>query len=265
MLRLSVITAVGSSSLLMSHRMGHNGGKCSCQGTNSNLQQEQVKTYFVDDRSMKRIHFIRHAEGEHNVAGKNNPLGYLRQDLVDANLSKFGVQQCNDFATDPSKSNIVQSAELLVVSPMNRTLQTASYCFPSLINRIPWIAIENLRETTGLHPCDKRLTITQHKESYGHVDFEGIAHDADPMYHLYTLREPHEDVRRRCREFLQWLRSRPEKDIIIVTHSAYLREMVGAVLEIENSPNHEIRFQNCECRTYIVTLPPVPPGAEGVM
>lgn len=250
--------AVGTSSLLLSSSLEQPQRKCFCDKStkSSNKQEVQVKTFYVDEPSTKRIHFIRHAEGDHNVAGENNPLGYLRQDLVDAHLSKFGVQQCNDFATDPTKANIIKSAELLVVSPMNRTLQTASYCFPSLINRIPWVAVESLRETTGLHPCDKRLTITEHKESYKHVNFDEVADDADPLYHLYTTREPRADVSRRCRDFLKWLQGRPEKDIIIVTHSAYLRQMLGDVLHVANSPDHNIRYKNCECRTYVVDLPP---------
>lgn len=217
----------------------------------------RVETYVISS-DMKRVHFLRHAEGYHNIAGKNNPLGYLRADLIDANLSQHGEQQCHDFSTDPNNVNIFQSAELLVVSPMNRTIQTATLCFPSLVNRIPWIAVEDLRETTGIHPCDKRLTKSEHKAAYNHVNFDEVASETDPIYHLYTYtREPDKDVQKRCRAFLQWLQNRPEKEIIVVTHRAYLRQMLRSVLDIEgsNEPSHCIRFANCECRTYIITLP----------
>jgi len=42
---------------------------------------------------------------------------------------------------------------LLVVSPMNRTLETAALCFPSLVHKIPWVALEALREQVGYNTC----------------------------------------------------------------------------------------------------------------
>ena len=50
--------------------------------------------------------------------------------------------------------------ELLVVSPMTRTLQTASFSFPNLVDNCPWLAIEDIREASGFHPCDRRQTLS---------------------------------------------------------------------------------------------------------
>lgn len=198
----------------------------------------------------KIIHFVRHAEGEHNVAGREDPLkGYLRPELEDAILTKQGIDQCR--LLHKKTQDQLQSVELLVVSPMNRTIQTAMHSFPQLVNTLPWIAVENVREQTGLHPCDKRKPISVHRTNYSHVNFDHIASNEDPIYHKYILREPDNDVAARGREFINWLKERPEKEIIVVTHSAYLRHLFNKVLEIESEADRE-HYQNCEMRTYIL-------------
>ena len=45
----------------------------------------------------KTLHFIRHAEGEHNVVGEKDKSAYLREDLIDAVLSSHGFNQCSNF------------------------------------------------------------------------------------------------------------------------------------------------------------------------
>ena len=198
----------------------------------------------------KIVHFVRHAEGEHNVAGREDPLkGYLRPELEDAVLTKHGINQCKNL--HKSTVDKLQSVELLVVSPMNRTIQTAMHSFPQFVDALPWVAIENVREQTGLHPCDKRKPISVHKANYGHVNFDLIASNEDPIYSKYILREPDTDVAARGREFIEWLKQRPEKEIIVVTHSAYLRHLFNRVLDIESDADRE-HFENCEMRTYIL-------------
>lgn len=198
----------------------------------------------------KIIHFVRHAEGEHNVAGREDPLkGYLRPELEDAVLTKDGIDQCKQLHS--LTQDKLQSVELLVVSPMNRTIQTAMHSFPQLVNKLPWIAVENVREQTGLHPCDRRKPISVHKTTYNHVNFDHIASNEDPIYSKYILREPDNDVAARGREFIKWLKQRPEKEIIVVTHSAYLRHLFNKVLDIE-SESDRAHYQNCEMRTYIL-------------
>jgi hypothetical protein len=41
----------------------------------------------------KVIHFVRHAQGEHNVAGEKDPAGYLDEAYEDAILTPHGIAQ----------------------------------------------------------------------------------------------------------------------------------------------------------------------------
>ena len=203
----------------------------------------------------KVIHFLRHAEGLHNVAGKQNYLNYMKSEFVDSVLSQNGEKQCLDLCKKHQESNIFSSeVSLVVVSPLRRTLQTATLVFPSLIGKIPWIAVEHVREQTGLHPCDRRLPRTTNAMSFQHVGFENIAHENDPLYDLYTFqREPDFSVAERGRQFLYWLKSRDEDDIVVVSHSAFLLNFFNHVVDSDDEDKRS--FENCEMRSYRVVMP----------
>jgi broad specificity phosphatase PhoE len=229
------------------------------------------------------VHFVRHAEGEHNVAGREDPrFGYLREDLEDAKLTAEGVEQCRrlrsavqhlmvgrteeeeqaqstsrpdarpaqkgvdaDAAEGGDAPHPISSVELIVVSPLQRTLETAEHSFAHMKGRVPWLALESVRETMGLHPCDRRRNISQHRASFPHINFDHIEHDADPLWHHYpTQREPEDVVERRGRDFLAWLAAREEESVVLVTHSSYLRTFCSRILglsEIEHFENADLR------------------------
>lgn len=200
---------------------------------------------------MKTIHFIRHAEGEHNVAGREDRKnGYLREDLKDAVLSPCGVEQCNQFVDSIQSRANLEKADLVVTSPMRRTLQTAHGCLGKHLNEIPWIAYEHIREQTGLHPCDSRLPTSHHAAAFPNVNFE-LCEEEDPLIGSYlTRREPNEDVAKRGLLFLDWLCTRSEANIVIVTHSAFLRHFFRQVAEVDNGGEAFVEFANCEMRSF---------------
>ena len=137
----------------------------------------------------KLVHFIRHAEGEHNVAGEANYINYLKMDYQDAQLSSLGVEQCTSLSRKIDKKFplLDEEVNLLVVSPLLRTLQTASFVFPHLIKKVDWIALDCIREQTGLHPCDQRKDISFRSKSYPSIDFSQIVEDSDQLYNKYTI------------------------------------------------------------------------------
>ncbi|CAD7975742.1 unnamed protein product [Amoebophrya sp. A25] len=66
--------------------------------------------------STKRIFLLRHGQGYHNSTGR---------DIPDAMLTDSGITQAKSWSKDIQKFNI----ELVLVSPLRRTLQTACYAF----------------------------------------------------------------------------------------------------------------------------------------
>jgi broad specificity phosphatase PhoE len=201
----------------------------------------------------KIVHFVRHAEGYHNVAGREDPDQYLREDLQDAVLTENGVSQCQ--LLQEVYQNRFKGAELIVVSPMNRTLQTASYVFSHFEDKVPWIALECIREQTGLRPCDRRSHISTYKEKYPFVSYDSIPTDRDLLYEKYgSRREPVEEVINRGREFIGWLKSRKEKEIIVVSHAAFLRNLFNEIVNERDSVSAVPQFENCELRSFLFEL-----------
>ena len=125
---------------------------------------------------------------------------------------------------------------------------------------MPWLAHEALREQSGSHPCDRRRPKSELAKLFPNVDFDQIESELDPLYPKYgnSVREPDEAVAVRGSQFLQWLASRSEREIIIVTHSAYLRQLLGKgkVIDVEDSSPET--FANCEMRTYSISLSAAP-------
>lgn len=208
---------------------------------------------------IKTVHFVRHAQGEHNVAGERDRKEYLREDLIDAVLSDKGKQQCSallDKLDSADSNHVSKDAHLLVVSPMRRTLETALLGFKNHVDRIPWVALESLREKTGLHPCDCRLSVKELQEDHPHVCFRQIESESDPLYHQYDTREPEDHINKRALDFFKWLEQREESNVIVVTHSAYLQCMFLNVLNVQYGEGEKfVWFENCEMRSFDIELP----------
>lgn len=207
--------------------------------------------------SEKYFCLARHAQGFHNVAGEEDYEAYKKEEFEDAFITPVGESQCNDLHAKCVENGAVKCADLLVVSPMRRTLATATKCFPDFMGKIPWLANEDLREQAGYHPCDRRRPISEHRVSYPHVDFCLTTDNEDPLYFAQVGRETAEHVSKRQNSFLHWLESRPEREILIVTHSAYLHNLFDNLLEVDIAQEEGKLgvFKNCEMKSYCLTFP----------
>jgi hypothetical protein len=117
-----------------------------------------------DGTITKIVHFQRHGHGYHNLLGDIlrdagikpdidsrdltiNP--WIRPDIVDAPLTETGKWQCEQQRCLASSLH----PELVVISPLTRTIQTAKISYADFCDSaisIPWIAHEACREETGV-------------------------------------------------------------------------------------------------------------------
>ncbi|KAJ6896123.1 phosphoglycerate mutase-like protein 1 isoform X2 [Populus alba x Populus x berolinensis] len=195
----------------------------------------------------KTIHLVRHAQGLHNVEGEKNYKAYLNPEYLDAPLTQLGWQQVDNLRKHVHASGLSKRVELVVTSPLLRTLQTAVGVFggegytdrtnplPLMVanvgssgraaisshNSPPFIAIEDCREHFGVHPCDKRHDVSDYQFLFPAVDFSLIETDEDVLWKA-DVRESTEELAARGLKFLNWLWTRKEKEIAIVTHSGFL-------------------------------------------
>ncbi|CAM0908046.1 unnamed protein product [Alopecurus aequalis] len=227
----------------------------------------------------KTIYLVRHAQGVHNVEGEKDPRNYMSPALLDAHLTPLGWSQVDYLREHVAKCGLAKKIDLVIVSPLLRTLQTAVGVFGggnctdgvsasplmvegagqsgrpaiSSLNCPPFLAVEACRENAGLYPCDKRSSITKQRTLFPAIDFSLIENDEDVLWG--PVREANESVAARGMKFIDWLWTREEKEIAIVSHSDFLfstLNMYGKECHPTVAEEMGKHFNNCELRSMVL-------------
>lgn len=222
----------------------------------------------------KVIHLVRHGNGYHNAPHMRN--------IVDPHLTPLGWDQTQQVRNHLSKFKGRVSVEVVIVSPLLRTLETASGIFgePSIGNgrtvlmngreeslnhpahpaiykpsSLNFIAQELCRETLTGNDCDVRRSISEQQKDFPGVDFSEVQHDSDALGV-----KPHKDTggKRAC-DFLHYLFQRRETHLAVVTHAGFLCHILDEACKHLQGPiahtSTPVRaFRNCEFRTYVLTI-----------
>lgn len=204
----------------------------------------------------------------------------MNPECFDAHLTPLGWQQVDNLRMHVHSSGLHKKIELVIVSPLLRTLQTAVGVFGgegytdkldilpmmlanagnsgrgaiSSLDCPPIIAVELCREHLGVHPCDQRRNISDYQFLFPAVDFSLVETDEDVLWKA-TVRETKEEVAARGLKFLNWLWTRKEKEIAIVTHSGFLFHTLKAFgNDCHPLVKREIckHFANCELRSMVI-------------
>ncbi|XP_021617520.1 phosphoglycerate mutase-like protein 1 isoform X2 [Manihot esculenta] len=206
----------------------------------------------------KIIHLVRHAQANHNVAGKKDHDALLSPEFFDASLSSLGLEQVSNLSNHVYASGLLKKIDLVITSPLLRAMQTAVGVFgrerSSGLKCPPIIAVELCRERTGVHPCDKRKTIREYSSLFPQIDFSLIESDDDNLWKA-DVRETEEEVAARGLKFMNWLKTRHETEIAVVTHHRFLQYTLSAIRnDFHPSLRSEIckEFSNCELRSMIM-------------
>ncbi|XP_057976852.1 phosphoglycerate mutase-like protein 1 isoform X2 [Malania oleifera] len=217
----------------------------------------------------KTLHLVRHAQGIHNVEGDKNYKALLSPEYFDAHLTPLGWQQGTKLLTGIQPScfscwtmqtavgvfggegytNRTDVLPLMVANAGNSDRAAISS-----LNCPPFIAVELCREHLGVHPCDKRRTISDYQLLFPAIDFALIDSDEDILWKA-NVRETNEEVAARGLKFLNWLWTRKEKEIAIVTHSGFLFHTLSAFgNDCYPLVKKEIckHFANCELRSMVI-------------
>jgi len=237
-----------------------------CPGTTKPIPSQKGTSSIT-----KLVHFQRHGEGYHNLLGDVlrtagvtpsvdsfdpaiNP--WLRPEIVDSPLTETGKDQCRNQCELASKL----TPELVIVSPLLRALQTAKIsfgaCYPTVTTKsIPWIAHEGCREETGVLVCNKRRPLSQIVSDYPEVQFEAMTEE-DSLFNP-SKRETGDSKSKRINEFLKYLMARPENEIAVIGHSAWLFHMLNEVVEVDDADD-ALRswFTTSEIRSIQLTFYP---------
>ncbi|OJJ48743.1 hypothetical protein ASPZODRAFT_62658 [Penicilliopsis zonata CBS 506.65] len=149
-----------------------------------------------DATTSYRVLFLgRHGQGYHNVAEDfygteawdcywSLQEGDEKGTWIDAHLTPLGVAQAQT-AHSAWESQLAQGIPIpqsFYVSPLNRCLATANVTFSGLNVGFEPIIKENIRETIGLHTCDKRSTKAEIAAEYPLYTFEEGFTETDPLW-----------------------------------------------------------------------------------
>lgn len=228
----------------------------------------------------KVVYLVRHGQGFHNVAGEVDYKQYESMEHFDASLTAQGWKQVAALRKHVQETGILDSLELVVTSPLTRTMQTASGVFgggilpdgssepPLMVDSVgrakhaaisstsapPFVAVEWCREHLGIHPCDKRQTIREYKNMFPAIDFSQVETDEDTWWKA-DVRETDEELNSRARALLRWLLDCRQTRIAVVTHSSFLNHLVGLFGEgLAQEVKKELTgpFRNCEMRCVVL-------------
>lgn len=164
---------------------------------------------------------IRHAQALHNVSSDWS--------IHDPPLSELGEQQSKELQESLKESKLGNEVDLIVVSAMRRTLQTATIGLDYLIKKGTPVLPDAMWQENADKPCDTGSPISVIESEFPQYDFSKV----DPSYPDKTTNlssNPYAFTRRailaRGQTCLKNLYSRPEKVIAVVSHSGFLRTAV---------------------------------------
>ena len=171
---------------------------------------------------MKKVFCIRHGTALHNIL-----YWYIDKrafsEFKDTQLTDKGVKE----ALDLGKTwKMIKDIDLVLVSPLTRTLQTATNIFKN--RNVKMIAIDEIME----HPqsfeiCNQRLDKKILVDLYPHIDFSQISEDHLIFWNdEYDKKLELERLNKRIADFKKILKTFSEKNIAIVSHSSFLGQMM---------------------------------------
>lgn len=178
---------------------------------------------------------------------------YLLAALRDPPLTALGLDDAKRLQSVAAQL----APQLLVVSPLRRATATILVGFDAAAAAaVPVVATELCREQMGVHVCDQRFRVADLQAEFPRVDYGILAtpdgDDGDALWHA-TRRETYPEMAERAYAFLEWLRARPETDIVVGTHSAFLMCLYNVVLDCGGDASLAAFFATGELRSTVLT------------
>ncbi|KAH7848794.1 hypothetical protein Vadar_008076 [Vaccinium darrowii] len=197
------------------------------------------------------ISLVRHAQGIHHVEGEKDHKAYSSEEFFDAPITPLGWNQVANLKKHVDACGLSKKIELVIASPLLRTMQTAAVGFggEGYMDGIdaPPLMVANAGKS--IHPaisslnCPPFIAVELCRERM-------IESDVDILWKPDT-REKDEELATRGMKL--W--TRPEKEIAVVTHKAFLVETLSAFgNDCHPSIKSEIckPFNNCELRSFVI-------------
>ena len=187
---------------------------------------------------------IRHGEATHNTLyNKIGKKAFFDKNHYDTELTEKGYNQAIELG-----KNWNQNIDLVIVSPLKRTLQTAVNIFKNI--DCPIIALDSLKEyPQGLHTCNKRSDKKVLQDLYPRVDFSVLDSEKDEMWCDITL-ETIEELLERINQMYDFIEKRKEMNIVLVGHNGFISMIKDGKFNYRENGDEELKH----CYPYKINL-----------
>ena len=182
---------------------------------------------------MKNVFCIRHGTAEHNVLFHEvGEKAYMM--VTDSSLTEKGVQESTMLGEQWLEKNNI---ELILVSPLTRTIQTAKNIFKN--TNVKMLSFDELKEFPASyeninHRKDKKELVLKHHPI---VNFKYLT-EKDRLWHE-TNKETIEQLDDRIKYMKDFILNRKEQNIAVVSHSSYLAYFLyGKIEDFDNELKH---------------------------
>ncbi|GAQ07111.1 probable phosphatase SPAC513.02 [Aspergillus lentulus] len=189
------------------------------------------------------VHCVRHAQGVHNLSTANHV-------IHDPSLTDLGNEQCRILRDNfPFHDRI----ELITASPLRRTIYTAYQSFQPVFEKhkdMKIVLLPDVQETSDV-PCD---TGSDPEVLRKEMEEQGIPVDMSLVHEGWNSKTgryapTNEAIKNRAREARRWLKERPEKEIVVVTHGGFLHYFTE---DWEDSSHYQgTGWSNTEYRSFV--------------
>ncbi|EED94262.1 predicted protein [Thalassiosira pseudonana CCMP1335] len=151
--------------------------------------------------------------------------------------------------------------DLFVVSPLRRAIQSAMIAFPTQtalvsLDNTPWVCNPLLMEQANGHKSEYVSSPQQLEETFPGVNFELLeqmlgGEDVNTlnMKEKVPLFESKIDLMRRSDQFLQWIKERPERVIVVSSQATWLHSFCEFSLQYEPENKGREMFKKGEMRS----------------
>ena len=194
----------------------------------------------------KNIYCIRHGIAEHNMNYlKYGSSTFYDPQFVDTSLVQEGFNQAKQLGETWKD---IDTIELVIVSPLKRTLQTACEIFKD--KQVPMIALECVREfPLGKHTCNKRSSKDMLVAKYSHINFDSLQSNQDDIW-MSHREETIEELNLRIQKLKEFIASRSETNIALVNHSSFIGQMKDQEIKYLDNGQEELKH----CYPYLINL-----------
>lgn len=196
------------------------------------------------------LYLVRHAQGEHNATRNYT--------ILDPLLTLKGKHQCRKLR---NSFEYHKDIDLVVASPLRRTIQTAALSFGPTLERndVPFLAlpiaqeVSNAGADTGLEPEQLKASLTNlfdddqlEFDVLQKLDLSNVEEGWTSNTGFYAYTRP--ALEKRAASFRSWLFQRSERKIIVVTHGAFLHFLTED-WNVDD-PITSTAYNNCEVRIF---------------